>query len=389
VDQVTFSALNTATLSTYDIVILSAGVNESTMFADQTKRTALINYTLAGGKTLVEGGEVGYKYRKEGTSDLLDAAFRRNLLLDSLWTSDRSGASLQIATTTHSIFKIPYTISSPMAITNGGTVGYGARDEMTVLPVTGVTRIANWVGGTAANGGIFVYCPNNDTTVCRNVFFSFAVAMFSNQTTAANLIENAVTYLLRDQVPTTKTLNLTAMIEGMWNGTTMVSDTVTVEFRNTTAPFNLVESKKIILSNAGFGSSTFTSPVEGTPYYLIIKHRNSMETWSSSSVQFNAGNLAYDFTTAQNKGYGNNLKLVNGKWCIYSGDVNQDGLINITDQSQVFIDNISGAIGYISSDLNGDYYTEVGDLNIVFINRTLGISVQKPLVSQININVSE
>jgi hypothetical protein len=179
------------------------------------------------------------------------------------------------------------------------------------------------------------------------------------------------------------------MIEGMWNGTTMVSDTVTVEFRNTSAPFNLIESKKILLNSSGSGSSIFTQIADGTPYYLIVKHRNSIETWSSSSVQFNAGNLAYDFTTAQSKSYGNNLKLVNGRWCIYSGDVNQDGFINLTDQSQVFIDNIAGAFGYISTDLNGDYYTEVGDLNIVFVNRTLGISVHKPLVSQININESE
>ena len=389
VEHVTFSALNTSNLSSYDVIILSAGVNESTMFADQTKRTALINYTLAGGKTLVEGGEVGYAYRKSGTSDVLDAAFRRNLLLDSLWTSDRSGESLQIASATHSIFLTPNILSSPMAINNGGTSGYGARDEMTVLPVTGVTRIANWSGGTAANGGIFVYCPNNDTSVCRNVFFSFAVSMFTNQTAAANLIENTVTYLLRDQVPTIKTLNLTAMIEGMWNGTTMVNDSVTVELRNASAPFNIIESKKILLNGVGSGSLILTQVAEGTPYYLIVKHRNSIETWSNLSVQFSAGNLTYDFTTAQNKAYGNNLKLVNGKWCMYSGDVNQDGFINLTDQSQVFIDNIAGAFGYLSTDLNGDYYTEVGDLNIVFVNRTLGISVQKPLVSQVNINVSD
>lgn len=177
------------------------------------------------------------------------------------------------------------------------------------------------------------------------------------------------------------------MIEGMWNGTSMVSDSVTVEFRNTTAPFNLIESK-ILLNSSGAGSSIFTQVTDGTPYYLIVKHRNSIETWSSSSVQFSTDILTYDFTTAQNKSYGNNLKLVNSKWCIYSGDVNQDGFINMTDQSQVFIDNITGAIGYISTDLNGDNYTEVGDLNIVFINRTLGISVHKPLVSLININVS-
>jgi hypothetical protein len=390
VDQVTFASLNTATLSDYDVVILSGGVKESTQFNDVTKRTALVNYTLAGGKTLVEGGEVGYIYAKSGTTTDLHPTFRRNLLLDSVFVSDRTGANLQIVTTTHSIFKLPYVIPTPITVNNGGTLGYGARDEMTVLPgVAGISRIANWVGGTAANGGIFVYCPNNDTTVCRNVFFSFAVSMFANQTTAANLIENAVTYLMRDQVPTTKTLNLTAMIEGMWNGTTMVSDTVTVEVRGLTSPYTLVESKKIFLNSAGSGSAIFTTPVEGTPYYLVVKHRNSIETWSTAGVQFTAGNLTYDFTTAQNKGYGNNLKLVNGKWCIYSGDVNQDGLIDINDLTQVFIDNINGGIGYVATDLNGDLFTEVSDLNIVFVNKVLVISRQRPTVSMININLSE
>ena len=388
VDQVTFSSLNTSTLSTYDLVILSGGVNEATMFNDVTKRTALANYTLAGGKTLVEGGEVGYIFRKSGTTTDLDPLFRRNLLLDSVWVNDRSGSNLQIATATHSIFKLPYTISTPILINNGGTSGYGARDEMTVLPLSGVVRIANWSGGTAANGGIFVYCPNNDTTVCRNVFFSFAVSMFENQTTAANLIENTVTYLMRDQVPTTKTLNLTAAIEGLWNGSTMVSDTVSVELRNIASPFALVESKKIFLNSNSTGSLLFTTPLDGTQYYLVIKHRNSIETWSTIGVQFSAGNLSYDFTTAQNKAYGNNLKLVNGRWCLYSGDVNQDGFIDINDQSQVFIDNVLGSSGYIVTDLNGDLYTEVADLNIVFYNRVLGVSRQKPPVTIININTS-
>lgn len=378
VDQVTFSAMNTATLSNYDVVILSAGVNESTMFNDQTKRTALINYTLAGGKTLVEGGEVGYQYRKSGSSDILDAAFRRNLLLDSLWVSDRSGANLQIATTTHPIFLIPYTIPTPITVNNGGTSGYGARDEMTVMPTTGIIRIANWVGGTAANGGIFVHCPNNDTTVCRNVFFSFSVAMFSNQTTAANLIENAVTYLMRDKVPTTKTLTVTALIEGLWNGTTMISDTVTVELRNTTSPYSVIESKPIVLNTAGTGSSTFTTAANSTPYYIVVKHRNSIDTWSASDQQFSSNQMNYDFTTALSKAYGNNLKLKGGKYCIYSGDVNKDGFVNLTDLNLIYNDNIIGAQGFRSTDLTGDLLVDIDDLNIVFINKVLGISVQKP-----------
>jgi len=388
VSQVTFSAINTSTLSSYDVVILSAGIKESTMFNDLSKRTALVNYTLAGGKTLVEGGEVGYVYRNAGTTDL-HPAFRRNLLLDSVWVSDRTSANLQLVATTHPIFNIPNSITSPITINNGGTSGWGARDEMTVLPgVTGVSRIANWVGGTVANGGIFIYSPNGDTSKCRNIFYAFSVAQFANQSVAGNLIVNSVRYLMREFIPTNKTLTITALIEGLWNGTTLVSDTLTVEFRNSSSPFNLVESKRILLNSNGSGTNFFALPSENTPYYMVIKHRNSVETWSNSTVQFASGNLFYDFTTDQSKAYGNNLKLVNGKWCIYSGDVNQDGFIDINDQSQVFVDNISGGIGYISSDLNGDLFTEISDLNLVFVNRVLGVSRQKPPLTIININSS-
>lgn len=386
VDQVTFSSLNISTLSTYDVIILSAGVKESTMFNDVTKRTALSNYTLAGGKTLVEGGEVGYIYRKSGTTTDLDPLFRQNVLNDSAWVSDRSNNNLVLSIPLHPIFTTPNAITGPIAITNGGSNGYGARDEVTVLNKSGVIRIANWSGGTATNGGIIVHNPNNNPDLCRNVFYSFAVSMFANQTVASNLIENTVAYLMRDQVPVTKTLNLTALIEGMWKGSTMVNDTVTVEVRNASLPYALVESKKMFLNTTGVGSAIFTTPLESTSYYLVVKHRNSIETWSSTGLQFNAGLLNYDFTTAQNKAFGNNLKFVNGKWCIYSGDVNQDGLIDLNDQSQVFIDNIIGAIGYISSDLTGDLFTEISDLNIVFINKVLGISRQKPAGSYIQIS---
>ena len=77
------------------------------MFNDVAKRTALVNYTLGGIKVLVEGGEVGYIYRKSGTTTDLHPAFRRNLLLDSAFVSDRIGSNLQIATASHSIFNIP------------------------------------------------------------------------------------------------------------------------------------------------------------------------------------------------------------------------------------------------------------------------------------------
>lgn len=198
VEQVTWSVFNPANLNNYDLVILSAGLNESTMFNDQTKRTAITNWTIAGGKTITEGGEIGYQYRATSERDL---QFRRNVLNDSSWVSDRTNDNLVLSTPTHPIYTTPNVITGPITVNNGGSAGWGARDEVTLLNKSGVIRIANWAAGSANNPGIIVYNPNNNPDVCRNIFFTFAISGFADQTKAANLIENAVAYLFRDIVP--------------------------------------------------------------------------------------------------------------------------------------------------------------------------------------------
>ena len=378
VDQISFSSLNTSILINYDVVIFTAGVKETAQFSDAAKRTALVNYTLAGGKVLVEGGEVGYIYRKATGTDL-DPSFRRNLLLDSAFVSDRAGSNLQLVPTTHPVFNTPNIITSPVTINNGGAEGWGARDEMTILPgVAGITRIANWVGGTASNGGLFIYNPGGDTSTCRNIFFAFSIAQFADQIVAKKLIQNSIRYLIREFIPTTKTLNLTAIIEGLWNGSSMVSDTVTVELRGINPPYNLVESKKILINSAGTGSGVFATAVNGTQYFIVLKHRNGIETWCSAGQFFTSDVLIYDFTNAQSKAYLNNMVLKGGKWCIYSGDVNQDGFINAFDLNLVFSDNTNGAEGYITTDLTGDQFVEIDDLSIVFKNDILNIERKRP-----------
>jgi hypothetical protein len=172
--------------------------------------------------------------------------------------------------------------------------------------------------------------------------------------------------------------SFTAMIEGFYNGTSMVSDTVTVELRNTSAPYTLVDQTKILLDNIGQGTGRFYNAINGTPYYIVLKHRNAIETWSALPQTFTANTMSYDFTSGLNKAFGNNLKLIDTKWCIYSGDVNQDGIINTTDLNLVFTDNVNGSSGYIATDLNGDLITEIEDINIVFTNNVLGVTRKTP-----------
>jgi hypothetical protein len=172
--------------------------------------------------------------------------------------------------------------------------------------------------------------------------------------------------------------SVTALIEGFYDGSTMISDTISVELRSASNPYSLVDQSNLILDENGQGSARFYSAVNGTAYYIVIKHRNALETWSASAQTFSVNELEYDFTTGASKAYGKNLKLIGSKWCIYGGDVNQDGFIETSDLNLVFSDNVSGVTGYTETDLNGDLFTEAGDLNIVFINNVLGIQRQTP-----------
>ncbi|MBK9099337.1 MAG: endonuclease/exonuclease/phosphatase family protein [bacterium] len=172
--------------------------------------------------------------------------------------------------------------------------------------------------------------------------------------------------------------SLTTLIEGFYDGSSMKPDTVTVELRNSTSPFALVDQAKIFLNSSGQGAARFYNIENGVPYYIVLKHRNAVETWSALPQTFSANTLTYDFTTTQNKAFGNNLKLVGTKWCIYGGDVNQDGFVEAADLNLVYTDNISGITGYVPTDLNGDSFTEIEDINIVFRNNISGIQKLNP-----------
>ncbi len=172
--------------------------------------------------------------------------------------------------------------------------------------------------------------------------------------------------------------SFTALIEGYFNGNTMTTDTVTLELRNQFFPYNKIDQTKILLDQNGNGNGKFYNAANNTPFYIVVKHRNALETWSSFPQSFSANSLAYDFTSSASQAYGNNLKLINGKWCIFGGDVNQDGFIESDDVNLVYTANVFGVTGNSLTDLNGDSFTEIDDLNIVFINNVLGIERKAP-----------
>ncbi len=154
----------------------------------------------------------------------------------------------------------------------------------------------------------------------------------------------------------------------------MVPKNIKIELHNSTTPYVLVDSQTVLFNSSGAGNPIFTKAVNGTPYYIVLKSDNGLETWSATPQTFSGNTLNYDFTDLATKAFGSNMVFVTNKWCIISGDANQDGSVDALDRSACWNDrNLSGAF---VTDLNGDGVVDALDRSIAWNNRNL--SVQKP-----------
>ena len=165
-------------------------------------------------------------------------------------------------------------------------------------------------------------------------------------------------------------LNLTAGIQGFWNGTTQVSDTIKCHLRSSVSPYSEIAVSSAVLNNSGTGTFTFNTAPSGS-YYLEITHRNSIETWSAAPQPVvQGGSYNYNFTTSASQAFGNNLILKSGRYCDYSGDVNQDGFVNLTDVITIFNASSVFTSGYTVTDVNGDNIVDLTDITYAYNNST-------------------
>ncbi|MEO8210429.1 MAG: hypothetical protein ABI840_07700 [bacterium] len=84
-----------------------------------------------------------------------------------------------------------------------------------------------------------------------------------------------------------------------------------------------------------------------------------------------ASALFFNFNAA-GQSYGNNMVQVDDspfmRFAIYSGDVNQDGIVNIVDNQLIDNDIYNFTRGYVRTDLNGDNIVDLADASIVYNN---------------------
>lgn len=186
-------------------------------------------------------------------------------------------------------------------------------------------------------------------------------------------------------------LNLKVFIQGFYKGGGKMRpvldslnfplncDTITVELRKNDAGKTLEMSVKKIVDINGNLSITYPASTYGNSYYVVIKHRHSMETWSSAPLFFNSISLSYSFTDFSSKAYGGNLSNLNdGNFALYSGDTDQNGNINLIDLTSIEQRIVLFTSGYNAYDLNGDYVVESTDQSIIENNALLNIFVNRP-----------
>jgi len=208
----TFAALDTNTLYNYDLVILSTGSKASALFNDAGKRAALRRYARTTGKTLVEGGEVGYFFRSQSTT--ADSLFRKEVLYVSRWISDASTSTLRKKIPDHPIWNIPNSLPDNIAFT--GTSIY-TRDAMAV---DWAPRRIYHVGTYSQfpdSGSIIVHDKNPNPVSADNIFFTFNIAQITNRALAIQLIENTVKYLFNIEAPPAMSISGYVTLQGAPN----------------------------------------------------------------------------------------------------------------------------------------------------------------------------
>ncbi|MBK6966498.1 MAG: hypothetical protein IPH20_22030 [Bacteroidales bacterium] len=213
------------------------------------------------------------------------------------------------------------------------------------------------------------YCVNNLGTHSRNVF-------------------------IQSQLNPVRTLTLNLLLEGLYNSNGLmnpsldaagvpvwsseIADQITVELHDQANTENIVFLKDELLLSTSGAISLAVPAAYSSSYYIAIRHRSGIITYSATPVPFNTPQVSYNFDLAA-KAFGNNLALMPDGWyALYGGDVNQDGIVDTADMTPV--DNGSAAYlsGYRNPDANGDGIIDTGDMTLVDNNSANYVSAAYP-----------
>ncbi|MBS1519094.1 MAG: hypothetical protein JSS91_13490 [Bacteroidetes bacterium] len=243
--------------------------------------------------------------------------------------------------------------------------------------------IAKWDGTEWSTLGSGLYYGGS------NAYGAYAVNTYQNNVVVGGLFTTAgsvgVAHIAKWGTPLIGTINLSVMPEGFYNQdlkSLNQNDVVELDLCEAVPPYNFIDYAVAVIDSVSLtGSFEFTNIPTGS-YYLAVYHRNSIWTWSSAPVNFVAGSsINYDFTTSAVKAYGGNQVQVDDfpvRFAMYSGDANQDGVIDLDDGSFIDNDAYNFETGYIPTDINGDGVVDLTDAVFADNNTFNFISIITP-----------
>ncbi|MCP4291128.1 MAG: T9SS type A sorting domain-containing protein [bacterium] len=167
----------------YDMVLVSAGSKTQDLNADL--RADMSTFAAAGGKLLIEGGEIAYNHQN-------DSAFCAGVLHILDWGSDSVG-DLSVRDANHYIMNTPNAVAGPISLSYSG---YGDSDS--VVPAPDAEWPGSWTGASSA-GSVICFDPNTAPQGGQIVFFTFSYSSLGANE-RGNLLQNAVTYLTTSEV---------------------------------------------------------------------------------------------------------------------------------------------------------------------------------------------
>ncbi|MBK6735549.1 MAG: proprotein convertase P-domain-containing protein [bacterium] len=240
-----------ATWPGYSFIISSSGANTSPV-AGAPYRAALEAYVAAGGKLLLEGGEVAY----DAISSPGYPTFKTNVVHGTTWNSDSAGPLVvRAGMATHPIMSLPFTVASPLAISY---TGYGDEDAYVAAAdayvVMGTTNYPN-------SAGIAVYDNTPDPASAQIVNFAFNYAALTDQAEAAELLQNTALFLTTPELGGTASISGEVTVLGGSNGGVLITAnpggfTATTAFDGTYTISGLYANTYTVTATlAGYGSA--------------------------------------------------------------------------------------------------------------------------------------
>jgi len=204
--------------------------------------------------------------------------------------------------------------------------------------------------------------------------------------------------VVTEVIPAT-TLNLTAFLQGFYTGGgTMISTlynlglssdvtaTDTIEV-NLWSPAHLNNPSpdyhaKAILHHNGTATISYPVAVAGNSFYIAVRHRNSLETWSAAPVAFTS-TTSYNFTTAMTQAYSNGFNppmkyMGSGVYAIWGGNPMGDGPIDAADLAATDNGAAQFLYGYNPTDCNGNGATDASDMALIDNNVQLQLFFARP-----------